>query len=219
MEFDKFSIWFYNMTMKAIDLKGKTFTRLTVIEKADNIGKKTAWLCKCSCGNSIVVMGTSLVSGNTKSCGCLHKEQLVDRNYKHGERHTKLYKVWLSMKERALNPKYKATHKAYSNVRLCEEWKDYEAFSKWAKSNGYKEGLSIDRINVYGNYEPSNCRWADRVTQQNNTTRNRFIHYKGDTKTLAQWAKILRINYHSLFNRLYTLHWSVDKAFETGVSK
>ena len=84
------------MVMKAIDLRGKIFTRLTVVERADNIGKKTAWLCKCSCGNSVIVMGTSLTSGNTKSCGCLHNEQLAKRNYKHGERHTKLYKVCCS---------------------------------------------------------------------------------------------------------------------------
>lgn len=207
------------MAMKAIDLRGKIFTRLTVVERADNIGKKTAWLCKCSCGNSVIVMGTSLTSGNTKSCGCLHNEQLANRNYKHGERHTKLYKVWLSMKDRALNPKYKATHKAYSNVGMCEEWKDYTVFAEWAKSNGYREGLSIDRINVYGNYEPSNCRWTDRITQQNNTTRNRLICYKGETKTLAQWAECLGFNYKLLSNRLNALHWSVEKAFETGVRK
>lgn len=196
---------------KIIDLTGKTFGRLTVIRYAGKAkNQKALWECECSCGNRIIAQGVNLRNGNTSSCGCLHKEKF--NGYKHGLKHTKLYNIWGAMKARCLNPHTKS-YKNYGGrgITICEEWiNDFKCFYDWAISNGYEENLSIDRIDVNGNYEPSNCRWVDAETQANNTRTNRKIEYNGKILTIAQWEKATGL---PIWNRLNS-GWTLEECFE-----
>ena len=129
----------------------------------------------------------------------------------------RIYCIWQKMKQRCYNPKQHG-YERYGGrgITVCDEWKNnFTAFKEWALSHGYDNSLSIDRIDFDGNYEPTNCRWADTKTQANNTSRNHYITYKGETKTLAQWADCLGINRYTLHVRIDIRGWSIERAFET----
>lgn len=194
------------------DLTGKQFGRLTVIEKSGYVGKKIAWLCKCECDNTTIVSGSNLVTKAVQSCGCLNKA-----NTKHGMRYTKIYKIWESMKRRCLNPKVER-YMSYGGrgIKFCDEWNNFIPFYEWAKSAGYKEGLSIDRIDVDGNYEPNNCRWITMKEQSNNKTTSNFVTYKGEIKTIPNVAEETKIPYFRLYQRIVKLGWNIERAVLAG---
>jgi len=165
-----------------IDLTNKKYDRLTVIKRIKHNNQKEAmWLCRCDCGKMIETRGSSLRAGLTRSCGCLQKEWAKKHtpNKTHGYTKERLYKVWMGMRQRCYlktNNRYK--HYGGRGIEVCDEWQDYLNFRKWALSHGYdskaKRGkCTIDRIDVDGNYEPSNCRWVDAKTQANNTRRKK----------------------------------------------
>lgn len=166
--------------MKALDLTGQQFERLKVIAKAeDYISPKgracDMWLCVCTCGNSKAVRGSSLLSGLTKSCGCLQKEITKKNRETHGMRNTKLYGEWHGIKTRCMN-KNAERFKDYGGrgITVCDEWKnDFQAFYDYVSKLPHfgEAGYSLDRINNDGNYEPNNVRWATRIEQANNTRR------------------------------------------------
>lgn len=134
------------------------------------------------------------------------------RHPTHGMTKTRLYREWLSMKQRC-NPENTNYSRNYSRrgIVVCSEWSEnFEAFRDWAMSNGYRDDLSLDRINVNGNYEPSNCRWASRSEQQNNKRNNRFITYNGKTQTPQQWSEEIGISKGTIRARLRS-GWSVEK--------
>lgn len=186
---------------KFIDLSGKRYGKITVLERAENRGNHTMWKCKCDCGNYTVTGASELVSGTTKSCGCLKYES---RNSTHRLAKTKLYGIWSKMKDRCLN-KNSPAYKWYGKRGICiyQEWlDDFMNFYNWAMDNGYKEGLSIERIDVNGNYEPKNCRWIPLKEQALNTRITKFITYKGQTKTVSEWCEITGIKKTTMLNRI-----------------
>lgn len=161
---------------KFIDMRGLVFSRLTVLAQGEvDSNKNITWWCLCECGELVCVAGNSLRHNNTKSCGCLNIDRILERNTTHGQRHTKLYEIWKSMKQRCYNIDNKG-YKYYGDkgISLCDEWlNSFISFKSWADLYGYREGLSIDRINPNGNYEPSNCEWVTRSenTRRSNNTR------------------------------------------------
>ena len=199
---------------KIIDLTGKKFGRLTVLRYSHKSGNKHYWLCKCDCGKEKPVIGCCLKSGNTKSCGCYNKEKRIETHTKHGMKNTKIYYVWKAIKKRCENPNDTA-YKNYGGrgIKVCDEWKnDFTSFYNWSIKNGYKEGLSIDRIDNNGNYEPLNCRWATRIEQGRNTRKNRFIEYNGEKHCISEWSSLLGIKQRKIYDRLKK-GWSIEKVF------
>ena len=156
--------------MKFVDLTGQAFGRLVVLQRAKTINKRTKWLCKCECGNEVLVESNNLKTGHTQSCGCFQREATSSANKTHGKRHTRLYSIWNCMKNRCYRKCFHAFHHyGGRGIKVCDEWlHNFQSFYDWAMANGYKDDLSIDRINPNGNYEPTNCRWVTMAEQNKN---------------------------------------------------
>lgn len=203
---------------KFIDLEGNKYNRLTVLKRdKNNKNNEAMWECKCECGNTKIVSSRNLKDGRVKSCGCLKEEVSHKTNYKTLRYdNIRMYDIWKSMKERCLNPN-NFEYRSYGGrgITVCDEWqKNFSNFYNWAIKNGYSSSLTIDRINVNGNYEPSNCRWATHKQQARNKRNNHFITYNGETKTLIEWSEIFSILKSTLCERLRN-GWSVEKALLT----
>lgn len=208
--------------MPRLDLTGQRFGRLVVIRRAGRAPHKRRrflWLCSCDCGSEVGVTGGNLTSGNTQSCGCLQRERTSAANRTHGFSRcvqgaaSRLYITWASMKARCSNPKAKS-YRYYGahGISVCDEWKrDFPAFRKWATTAGYRDDLSIDRINNDGDYEPGNCRWIPIAAQASNKRDNRKIKWEGQIMTVAGWARCLGMDRSTLAARLSS-GWSVEKA-------
>lgn len=202
------------------DLTGKRFGRLTVVEPIGKSHRVTIWKCVCDCGNEVNVLSSSLTSGSTSSCGCLHKEKLIEYNHTktiHGGSKERLYSVWIAMVSRcenSLNKKYK--NYGGRGICVCEQWKDYPRFRNWALANGYDETAkrgecTLERIDNNGNYDPTNCRWATQAEQTLNTRQNIRYEIAGERKTLSEISKEYNIKYTKLYYRVHH-NRSIDEA-------
>lgn len=203
--------------VKLKDITGQRFGKVVVIKY---IGQ-SKWLCKCDCGNQKIIDGRRLRKGDTKSCGCLSIEQAkinFKKNfYTHKQSKTRLYYIWKGIKSRCNNknlPKYKIY--GLRGIKVCNEWQKFEPFYNWAIKNGYKENLSIDRINVNGDYCPDNCRWVDMKTQQRNRQNNHLLTYKNETHCISEWAEMYNLKSSTLLARI-NRGWSIGKALNTKV--
>lgn len=206
--------------MVLIDLTGKRFGRLAVLNRATNDhGRPARWNCLCDCGNKTTVVGTHLRRGESKSCGCLQKELVGIRARKHGLSHTTLYYVWQGMKRRCIDPNHKEFD-SYGGrgISVCSEWADnYPAFHEWMMAHGYKRGLQIDRIDNNGNYCPGNCRI---VTQHENALNRPMLTatINGITKTIPEWSAVTRIRKQTVYMRLHR-GWPIELAVSTSLPK
>ena len=204
------------MYTMANNLLGKTFGRLLVTAfNRSELGKGYLWDCRCVCGNSCTVQSKRLSNGSTRSCGCLAKETRSSIRTTHAWSKTRLYTIWKGMKARCYN-KNDNNYKRYGErgIEVCNDWKfSFEQFRDWSLENGYKDNLSIDRIDNNGNYDPANCRWTNRETQSSNTRRNSVHTYNNKTQTLKQWAIEYDLNYNMLYGRIMN-GWDFQAALE-----
>ena len=171
------------------DLTNNKYGKLTVTslneEKSSN--KKAYWNCVCECTGTKVCRSDGLKNGTYTHCGCVKPSY-----YKHGMTNTRLFNIWGGMKDRCCNKKSRDFPKyGGRGIFICNEWlDDFMNFYNWAMANGYADDLTIDRIDNDGIYEPSNCRWVDVKTQQNNTSFNNKITLDGVTKSISEWSEI-----------------------------
>jgi len=180
------------------DLQGIKFGRLSPLRKVgtDN-GGRAIWLCRCDCGLEVERSRSAMVSGYTKSCGCLRSEMVVSKNTSHGKSKTKTYRIWKSMRQRCENTN-DADYYNYGGrgIKVCDEWQSYETFL--SDMGEQPKGLSIDRINGNLGYNKDNCRWATDEQQANNTRRNIYIEHNGRKQSIAQWSRELRVPNHKV---------------------
>lgn len=184
-----------------IDLTGQRFGRLTVIErvgtyKSEHTRSRPIWKCQCDCGNYSNVTSADLRTGNTQSCGCQRREHFTNRT--HGLSKERLYGIYIAMKTRCRNNEH------YEYISVCDEWlNDYHAFRAWALENGYKENLTIDRIDNEKGYEPSNCRWVTMREQAKNRRCTVIVIIDGKEYSLRELSEITRISQNTLAGRAY----------------
>lgn len=191
-----------------IDLTGRVFGKLTVIAR-----NGTLWDCQCNCGGRKLVNGNQLRGGHTRSCGCLVRES----NGTHLMSGTPTYNAWRAMIDRCSRP----THKQYDRyggrgISVHEPWRRFENF--FADMGACPDGLSLDRINNDGNYEPGNCRWTTKFVQSNNTRWNVVYELHGESKTVSQWGKEYGLHPTTIKHRIRYLGWTVEAAITTPVA-
>lgn len=199
---------------KLIDITGNKYGKLTVIcrEANTNEGAST-WRCQCECGNTVVVRGANLRKGTTKSCGCLSK-MVCQKRAKHNMVGTRLYNIWGNMKARCCR-KTQPSYNYYGGrgIKICDEWKNsFENFLKWALSNGYTDSMTIERIDVNGDYCPENCKWSTPSEQAKNRRSNILINYNGETHCLSEWCEIYGKDYYLVRDRIKKDKWDFSRA-------
>lgn len=199
------------------DLTGKRFNKLTVIGR-DGAYKSgnVRWLCKCDCGGFTHTTGYLLKSGKVMGCSCISSERMTKQNQKHGGFGTRLYEVWRQMHRRCYGKETKS-YPLYGGrgITVCNEWKEFDQFRDWALASGYSDDLTIDRIDVNGNYCPENCRWATDKEQSNNKRNNHLVEYNGEKHTVSEWADKYGVDQRTLYARLNNRDWDLKAALES----
>jgi len=205
---------------KKLNLIGKKFGRLLVVRKKGITRfREILWKCQCDCGNTSVVLARSLVSGNTRSCGCLLSEATAKRTFKHGMTKTRLYRIWGQMNYRCSNPNdHQYKNYGGKGVIVCDEWKkDFLAFKDWADSNGYNDILTIDRIDSSRSYEPKNCRWLSNKENSRLAMIQKppIGKYKGVSmhKPTNKWRAYITVNHKQIHLGLYKNRKEAAKAY------
>ncbi len=182
-----------------IDLTGQKFGRLTVLEKVGKKNRQVTWNCICDCGRKCVVTGDKLRNGNTKSCGCFHKERIKKVNTKHGQNTSKgqtlIYKIWANMMSRC----YNSNHSSYPyyggrNIQVCERWWEFQNF--YRDVGKYRpKNMTLERIDNNEDYKPSNCKWASMQEQSRNTRTKGYCW----RKDIQKWQASITVNYQNIY--------------------
>lgn len=186
------------------DITGQRFGRLVVIAFVDvATNKQSRWLCECDCGTRKVIRSTSLMKGNTSSCGCLREELRGKPSVTHGQSRTETYNIWSGMLSRCFNQNAtKYPDYGGRGITVCDRWRKFENFLE--DMGERPEGKSLDRYpDNDGDYEPGNCRWASLLQQANNKRSNIILTNDGKTMTLGQWSRHLGIPMKLLRSRYY----------------
>lgn len=202
------------MRQSAKDLIGMRSGYLTVLSYAGkNANGRLLIKARCDCGKEIILRASNFLYGNSKSCGCKKIDMIRAAATIHGKKHHPLYKIWEAMKRRCLSQKCR-NWKNYGGrgIKVCDRWlNSFQNF--WDDmSSGYKKGLSLDRIDVNGNYCPENCRWVDYKTQARNKRNSRFLNTPWGVITLAEAAEKSKIPAATLLRRIYR-QWPEDMLF------
>jgi hypothetical protein len=157
-----------------IDLTNHVYGRLTVLHEAEPATYPRKWVCQCSCGTVKTILGSSLRSGLTQSCGCLNKERVSATSTAHGKYGTRLYNIWHNMRQRCGNPnKTSFDYYGGNDITVCDEWSEFSNFDSWAVATGYDDTKTLDRIDGTQGYSPDNCRWTTHTIQSRNQKRRR----------------------------------------------
>ena len=205
------------MGRKPNDLTGERFGRLTAIASVGCKNKSMIWRCECDCGKESFSEASKLKSGKTQSCGCLRDEinrsPLKKKRQAKVKRDKRLYYIWRGMKDRCYNPKADSYYLyGAKGIQICDEWlNDFLSFQSWSFLNGYKNYLTIDRIDNKLNHSPSNCRWSTSKEQSNNRTNNKKFTINNKTKTLKEWCEFFDIKYSTVWARM-NRGWDFYKA-------
>lgn len=199
--------------MKRVDISGNKFGRLTALKVDHSDGHSNFWLCKCECGNLIVVRLQHLRQGMTKSCGCLQREicktrgeksKIGERTRTHGLSNHPLHNVWNGMKTRCYNRNHKYFHRyGGRGISVCDAWRDnFLDFYNWCVDHGYKNGMTVDRIDNDGDYKPSNCRLVDYVEQANNRSNTIYVIHNGKSYTISDICKLTGLKRRTVYERI-----------------
>lgn len=196
---------------------GNKYGMLSVIEPVhktlNNGDMQWFWKVKCDCGNEKIVKPIEIIKGKIVSCGCYRKSGKQVQSV-HGESRTRLHNIWCGMNDRC-DPMHKDSDRyGKRGIKVCDEWKSYEKFAEWARSNGYEDGLSIERKDVNGNYCPENCEWITLGKQARNRRTTKWVEYNGERMSLAQAAELAGLPYKQVHFRIKK-GWSVEKALST----
>ena len=186
--------------MKRLDLTGIKFGRLTCLSFSKE-GKVSKWLCLCECGNTKTVRAEHLKRGETTSCGCYRNERIREVSATHGETNSSLYRIWSAMKRRCYNKKSKDyTRYGERGISVCDRWHIYENFKQ---DVGFPEkGLSLERKDNNGNYEPTNVRWATAIDQARNRRSNRYITTPKGIMLLIEASNVSGLGVSTLRHRI-----------------
>ena len=200
---------------KQRDITGKRFNNLTALnfEYRDE-RHNHYWKFRCDCGTEIIARKSAVTSGNTKQCKECSAKGRSEKIKTHGFCGTRLYREWAGIIQRCEN-ELNTSYDRYGaiGISVCEEWHKFEPFAEWALANGYSDELTIDRIDSTGNYEPSNCRWVGNLEQANNKRTNVSVEVLGEVHTIAEWARIYGMKYHTLYDRVQK-GWSENELFK-----
>lgn len=197
-------------------LIGLRFGKLIILSaehKRDNSGYIRCMLqWKCDCGKVGESAAYQITGGKTRSCSCYRIQRTKESNTKHGQSYNPIYQVWAGMWGRCNNPNDKFYHNyGGRGINICDEWKESKVFFSWALKNGYVHGLELDRKNNDGDYCPDNCRFVTVKQNQRNKRNNRFIEFRGESKTVAEWCELMNMKYYVVLRRL-NRGWSADLA-------
>lgn len=179
---------------------GQKFGKLTVRGAVYN-GRRWLWECDCECGGKTITYPNLLIRGKQKACACGKSVTFREMHFKHGDAGTRLYNIWKGMRKRCGHNR-DSKHYGDRGIVVCDEWDDYLTFKEWAMSHGYEDDLTIERIDVNGNYCPENCKWIPHTEQPKNTRKTIIVTHNGITAPVSWWADELGLKRPTVYTRI-----------------